>query len=62
MNFVREVVPEMETAGQKLKVKFLSLEGFEPEAEHTEFVKRFRNEVELFREELTSRCSLKRLR
>ncbi len=54
LTFVREVVPHMETVGQKLKTKFLSLEGFEPEAEHTEFVKRFRNEVELFREENVS--------
>ncbi len=51
LSFVREVVPPMESAGQKLKMKFLSLEGFEPEAEHTEFVKRFRNEAELFREQ-----------
>ena len=54
LSFVREVVPQMETAGQKLKTKLLSLEGFEPEAEHKEFVKRFRNEVELFREENVS--------
>ena len=54
LSFVSEVIPPMETAGQKLKTKFLGLEGFEPEAEHTEFVKHFRNEADLFREENVS--------
>lgn len=49
--FVREVVPHVEVANQKLKVKLLELGGYTPDAEHAEFVKRFRNEAELFREE-----------
>jgi hypothetical protein len=50
LTFVREVFPQMQTAEQELKTKFLG-QNYEPGAEHTEFVKRFRNETELFREE-----------
>lgn len=48
--FVNEVLPKMETASQGLKMKLLALEEFQPETDHEQFVKRFRNEVELFRE------------
>lgn len=51
LTFIREVIPQAQVAGQLLKVKLLALEGYRPDAEHGEFVKRFRNEAELFREE-----------
>ncbi len=49
--FLHEVLPASETASQQLKVKLLGLEGYTPDPEHEELIKRFRNEVELFREE-----------
>lgn len=51
LGFIREVVPHAEVAAQKLKVRLLELDGYLPNAEHTEFVKRFRNEAALFRDE-----------
>lgn len=51
MAFVREVVPPLQAAEQKLKTRLLGLEGYKPETEHEEFIKRFRNESELFRNE-----------
>ncbi len=48
--FVREVFPEAERAGQRLKERLLALDGYTPDAESAEFVKRFRNEADLFRE------------
>ena len=51
MGFIREIVPHAEVAAQKLKVRLLELDGYMPDAEHAELVKRFRNEAELFREE-----------
>ena len=47
--FVQEVMPPLETMNQKLKLKLLELD-YEPKPETTEFIKKFRNEAELFRE------------
>ncbi len=49
--FIREVFPEAERKGQRLKERLLALDGYVSDAESTEFVKRFRNEAELFRED-----------
>jgi oligoendopeptidase F len=49
--FLREVYPRVQIVEQRLKEKFLALEGYEPDAEHEIFVRHFRTEVELFREE-----------
>ena len=50
--FIQEVVPPSETVGQKLKLKLLEL-NYEPTADTAEFIKKFRNEAELFRNENT---------
>ncbi len=50
LQFIQEVLPRAEVADQKLKLKLLALDGFVPEPGQTEFVRRFRNEAELFRE------------
>ena len=48
--FVQEVMPPLETVNQKLKLKLLELPDYEPTPETTEFIKKFRNEAELFSE------------
>ena len=48
--FIREVFPEAERRGQQLKERLLTLDGYVPNEESAEFVKRFRNEADLFRE------------
>lgn len=47
-SFFRDVMPSAEIAGQRLKERLLGLEGYEPEPEHREFIRRFRNEADLF--------------
>ncbi len=47
--FIQEVVPPSETINQKLKLKLLALDS-EPTSETAEFIKKFRNEAELFRD------------
>ncbi len=51
LTFIREVIPRAQVTSHQLVMKFLGLEEYEPDAEHEQFVKRFRNEAELFREE-----------
>ncbi len=46
--FVREVYPEAERSSQRLKKRLLALEDYSPNTESAEFVKRFRNEADLF--------------
>ncbi len=48
--FVQEIAPHTEAADQKLKLKLLALDGFTPEHDQTEFVRRFRSGAELFRD------------
>ncbi len=48
--FIREIFPKVERASQRLKERLLTLDGYVPDAESAEFVKRFRNEADLFRE------------
>lgn len=50
LTFVQTVRPPWEGATQQLKVKLLGLQGYQLDAEQGEFVKRFRNEAELFRD------------
>jgi len=50
LSFVGEVMPRARVASQRLKAKLLALEGFEPTPGQREFVKRFRNEADIFRE------------
>ena len=50
LQFVQEVIPRTETADQALKHKLLALERFIPEPSQNEFIRRLRNETELFRE------------
>ena len=47
--FVQEVTPPLSTVNQQLKVKLLGLSDYEPTPETAEFIKKFRNEAELFR-------------
>lgn len=49
--FYRDVVPPTRHASQRLTKKFLALEGYMPEADNIQLLKRFRNEAELYREE-----------
>ena len=48
--FIQEVMPPLDTVNQKLKVKFLGLSDYGPTPETAEFIKKFCNEVELFRD------------
>ena len=48
--FVQEVTPPLGTVNQKLKLKLLELPDYEPTSETAEFIKKFRNEAELFRD------------
>ena len=48
--FVREVLPNSETASQRLSERLLGLKGYTPAPEHTEFVRRLRNQADLFNE------------
>jgi oligoendopeptidase F len=50
LTFVQDVRPPLEVANQHLKLKLLNLKGYEPSSETAEFIKRFRNEAELFRD------------
>lgn len=51
LTFVREVQPRAHQATHKLTEKLLRLDGFVPAADQENFVKRFRNAADLYREE-----------
>lgn len=50
LRFVQEIEPQVALKTQALKSKLLSVEGFEPQADHRELLRRFRSEAKLFRD------------
>ena len=51
LRFIREVMPKFKVAVQGLKTKLLDVEGYQPQSEHAQMLRRLRNEADLFREE-----------
>ena len=51
LNFVQQIVPAWSVAAQGLKTKLLGVPGYEPDQEHTQFLRRLRNDADLFRAE-----------
>lgn len=51
LTFLQEVIPESERADQPLKEKLLALEGWTPEPQHVQMLRRLKSEAALFREE-----------
>lgn len=51
MRYVGEISPASETASQALREKLLRLEGYQPPADETEFLRRIRTSAEIFRQE-----------
>ena len=51
LNFVQQIVPAWSVAAQGLKTKLLGVPGYEPDAGHMQFLRRLRNDADLFRAE-----------
>lgn len=51
LTFLQEVLSEASRADQRLKEKLLALQGWTPEAQHVQMLRRLRGEAALFREE-----------
>ena len=51
LHYVREIVPKWTVAAQALKTKLLAVPGYEPLPEHRQFLRRLRNDADLFRDE-----------
>ena len=51
LHYVQVIVPQWTVAAQALKTKLLSVPGYEPLPEHRQFLRRLRNDADLFREE-----------
>ncbi|MGI4790049.1 MAG: M3 family oligoendopeptidase [Janthinobacterium lividum] len=49
LNFVQNVVPHWTVAAQALKTKLLAVPGYTPLPEHEQFLRRLRNDADLFR-------------
>ena len=50
LNFVQQIVPKWTVAAQALKTKLLAVPGFTPEPDQVQFLRRLRNDADLFRE------------
>ena len=50
LNFVQQIVPKWTVAAQGLKTKLLAVPGFAPEPDQVQFLRRLRNDADLFRE------------
>ena len=48
--FVQQIVPQWTIAAQTLKTKLLAVPGFTPEPDQEQFLRRLRNDADLFRE------------
>lgn len=51
LRFIREVMPKFKIAVQELRTKLFEVKAYQPQPEHTQMVRRLRNEADLFREE-----------
>ena len=51
LNYVQKIVPQWTVAAQKLKTKLLAVPDFTPEPDQVQFLRRLRNDADLFREE-----------
>ena len=51
LNLIQEVYPQWSRAAQTLKTKLLAVPGYEPLPEHRQFLRRLRNDADLFRSE-----------
>lgn len=51
LHFVQQIVPRWTVAAQTLKTKLLAVPGYEPVPEHRQFLRRLRNDADLFRAE-----------
>ena len=51
LHYVQEIVPRWTVAAQALKTKMLAVPGYEPQPEHTQFLRRLRSDADLFRAE-----------
>ncbi len=51
LNFVQQIVPQWTVAAQKLKTKLLAVPDFTPEPDQVQFLRRLRNDADLFRED-----------
>ena len=50
LNYVQKIVPQWTVAAQKLKTKLLAVPDFAPEPDQEQFLRRLRNDADLFRE------------
>ena len=50
LNFVQKIVPQWTVAAQALKTKLLNVPSYTPLPEHQQFLRRLRNDADLFRE------------
>jgi len=51
LHFVQKVTPPWTVAAQALKTKLLAVPGYEPAPQHRQFLRRLRNDADLFRAE-----------
>jgi oligoendopeptidase F len=51
LNFVQKIVPQWTVAAQALKTKLLAVPDYMPPADQMQFLKRLRNDADLFRED-----------
>ena len=51
LHFVQDIIPKWTVAAQALKTKLLAVPGYEPDAEHKQFLRRLRSDADLFRAE-----------
>ncbi len=49
LHYVQQIVPRWTIAAQSLKTKLLAVPGYEPLPEHRQFLRRLRNDADLFR-------------
>ncbi|MDQ2799146.1 MAG: M3 family oligoendopeptidase [Armatimonadota bacterium] len=49
LHFVQDIYPKWTVAAQALKTKLLAVPGYEPLPEHRQFLRRLRNDADLFR-------------
>lgn len=51
LHFVQDIIPWWTVAAQALKTKLLAVPGYEPDADHFQFLRRLRSDADLFRAE-----------
>ena len=51
LHFVQDIYPKWSVAAQALKTKLLAVPGYEPPPDHRQFLRRLRNDADLFRAE-----------